>query len=315
MKKETLKNHIRKLYYARLAISFLFLAVTVLVIITNPFDKRIGTVTPNSLSTISKLYDNRSNYVRLTVDNLMYTGTDYVVNGRTKAYFYYTVEDGKCYYFILSKNIADKSTIEHMTVTARLVQNEILFNSLVNNMSGDIPLSSEILSDISCDVFISQYNFIHSFASFYTIASIAVAVICFIITTIFIIVTINPSLSHPILGLSCYGNRRTLFAIAEVEYDVAAATGRKGLYLTDTFLISISVGNVIIIPLENIVWIYKYNEFNHSKGRTKMTHPLCIVTDMKKLYKIRHISESVSDLISNRLLERYPEIMSGYDKR
>lgn len=42
-----------------------------------------------------------------------------------------------------------------------------------------------------------------------------------------------------------------------------------------------------------------------------MYHPLCIVTDIKKLYKIRHVSEKGIDSIVNTLLSRYPEIMTG----
>ena len=89
----------------------------------------------------------------------------------------------------------------------------------------------------------------------------------------------------------------------------------KNIYITDTFLISITKTDTDIIPLENIVWIYNYNEIQHQRGLTKLLHPLCIVTDRKKVFKIKHLSQKVSDTVINKILSRYPEILVGYKSR
>ena len=70
--------------------------------------------------------------------------------------------------------------------------------------------------------------------------------------------------------------------------------------------------NIFIVPLENIVWAYKYSYLNHFSLHKKISYSLCIVTDQKKRYTVHNKPKNGVDLVLNQLQTRFPEIMIGY---
>ncbi len=316
MKHKTLKQHLRQMYIPRLAFPVIIMLVSIMTIIINPFENRLKPVVLNDYSQIDSLYIQNSMIVQVSADKLMYSGIDYQVSGKTKGRIYYALEDGHCYLFILSldKIPSNSDILKDYTFTARLTHNNTMYDHVIASLSDDLSFFAEGLKDITSSTFISQYDYTHSFATFHIIGLIAIAVLAGIDAIFILMVIINPVMSPSVLRLHYYGNRRTLFAIAETEFDSSVCIGRKNLYITDTFFIAITATVIDIIPLENIVWIYKYNEFHHSGGKTKMFYPLCIVTDHKKLYKIHHVPKASSEKIINTIQEKYPEVMVGYNK-
>ncbi len=317
MGKRNLKKIIRRLYIPRLVFPLAVFIATTIILVMNPFDHNLQLVNVKDISRVDKLYADDSQYVHIHADSLMYSGSDYNVGGATKARVYYTLYDNKCYFFIISveKLPADYETLTDITLNARLIHNHTMYDKLISSTAEALRLNSPGLNSISSDVLISQYDYSHGLTSFYLVSLVVINILSLIYAILCAIIICMPELSTFVFHLRKYGNKKTLFTIAETEFDTAVATGRKNIFITDTFLISISAADVIIIPLENIVWVYEYNELRRSHGGKKMFHPLCIVTDHKQLFKIHHVSQPVCEIIINSLQNRFPEIMVGYNNR
>ena len=313
MKTRSLKKIIRKIYASRIVVPAVILIAATIILIVNPFDRKGKVVKIDNLSEVSLLYSQKAGYIQCTPDRLYYAGLDYTVNGKIKARVYYTLNEGKCYIFMVSsEKLPDEWTsLDNFTVNAKLIRNNSTYDSVIASLARELDFSVKGMHEIVEPTIISQYDYTHSFSSFYFVLIIALCILSCIDLLLLVLVVAVPTLSPPVLRLAKYGNAATLFAIAQTEFDTAQATGRKNIYITDTFLISYSQTGLDIIPLENITWVYRYNEL-HKKGRnTRLYHPLFIVTDCKKTYTIHHVSEKVSEKILDTLQTRFPSILIG----
>lgn len=314
MEHNELKKIIRRQLLPKLIFPLVLTIVSTLFIIINPFKNALRPVTINSLSEIEDQYDKGNKYIKYTANKLYYSGFDYNIGNKTKANVYYTLSNGHCYYIVidLESNNGIAKILDNFTFSAQLVKNNELYSSLNQKLAEQINFSEKRLEDISCSIIISQYNYTRDFTRLLLIMFYILLISSFLGFIFELVACINVFLSHPVISLRKYGDPRTLFTLAVSELDTATPTDQRNVFITDTFLIIITKIDTDIIPLENITWVYDYNEIHHKKGKTKMYHPICIITDIKKMYKIRHVSESGIKSIFNALSEKHPEIMVGY---
>ncbi len=315
MKKRNFKSLIRLRVIPRLIIPMAISIAIIIITIANPFSDSLFPPSVKDISSISGMYDDDVRYIKFTADKLYYTGLDYSTGKDVKANIYYATIDDICYFFIMPDTGSDAglaSILTNTVVTARLVRDDITYRHIISNMAEQLNFTIDGMKDLSCPVLISQYDYSRDFTRFIIISIYAVSVIAAIFALIEIFVLIRPDFSLSVMRLRHYGRRSLLFEKACSEYERAVATGRKNVFITESFLISVTKSDVDIVPLENIVWIYNYNEIHHMKEFTRLFHPLCIVTDKKKVFKIRNLSKKASDNIINRILTKFPEILVGY---
>ena len=318
MKHKNLKNIIRIQTLPRLFIPLIICIVIVTVLIINPFKHALFPTSVKNIADVTKMYEDGNDYIKYTADKLYYTGLDYSIGNKTKANIYYTTINGICYFVIMSENKQGNGTatvLNDVSFTAQLINNDTTFDSIIASMSDQLNFTVEGMREICCPVLISQYDYTRDFTRFAIISIYVLSLFSALFALTEVLVLIKPDLSFSVFRLRYYGKPSVLFKKAAKEFETAMATGRKNIYITDTFLISITKTDTDIIPLENIVWIYNYNEIQHQRGLTKLLHPLCIVTDRKKVFKIKHLSQKVSDTVINKILSRYPEILVGYKSR
>ena len=314
MKHRTLKQYIYKMYLPRLIIPIILFIILVGLFLFNPFKNHISPEKITDLSSITSMKSSQHINVRVEVDKLYYTGVDYTVNNMVRARFYYTLSDGHCYLFLICNDkIPDKySVINNSDINAHLTHNNNMYKAIIASMSEELKISKQQLSAITSSVIINQYDYIHSYETFFIyVLNIFTAMV--VVDIIFIsIVFFNPHISIPFFKMRKYGKLKHLFELAEKELDACLAIYGNKVFITDTFFMGITIAsNLEVVPLENIVWIYKSNEFTHHHGKTKMSCHLCIVTDTKQFIKIPHLPRDISDEVINTIQKRYPNIMVG----
>ena len=313
MKTHDLKKIIRRIYASRIILPAIVFAAAFAVLCINPFDHTAKITNVDDLSSVDSLYAGKTGYIQCTCERLYYSGLDYTVNGRIKARVYYTLSNGKCYIFLMSaERLPDEwSSLDNVSVNARLIRNNSTYDRVIASLARELNFSEKGMHEIVDATIISQYDYMHSFSTVYFVIIMALCILSGIDLLLVVLMTAVPTLSPPVLRLRKYGNPATLFAIAQAEFDTTQAVGRKNIYITDTFLISYSKTSMDIIPLENITWIYRYNEIRKVGRHAKLYHPLFIVTDCKKTYTIHHVSSKVSEKILDILQTRFPSILVG----
>lgn len=312
--KDLIKTICRQ-HLPRLILPLLFIIVSVIIILINPVKHVLKPCQLNNLSEIDETYDSGNEYIKCTVSKLYYSGFDYTIGNKTKANIYYTLINGRCYYIIIATNSNNgiATTLDNFTFSARLIKNESIFSDITGYIAEQINFSQNGLAEISSSILISQYDYSRDFARFTIISMYAILILALLFFIYELVATFNISLSKPVSRLKKYGDKRTLFALAVSELDTAVSIGRRNVFITNSFLIIITRTDTDIIPLDNITWVYDFNELHHKKGDTKIFHPICIITDAKKMYKIRHVSETGVTSIINAIVENHPGIMVGYN--
>lgn len=317
MKHKTLKQYIQKMYLIRLIISIILFLILIGIIIINPFRNHISPVKLTDISAIDSLYRSNRRNVTLTADSLYYTGVDYTLSNKIRGHFYYTLKEGRCYLFLICDDkISDTS--EPMTnfyLQAHLTHNDNMYNTIIASMSEELELPVQDLEEITSGVFINQYAYTHSFESFSIYAINVFMVLLGMNIIVIIFIFCNPYLSLPFFKLRKYGKIRTLYALAEKEFNSSPVIYEDKVFITDSFFFGIAQASRLeVIPLENIVWLYKYKDFSKFHIKKEIHCHLCIVTDRRVLIKIPNISTDMSDEIIRNLQQRFPGIMLGDEK-
>lgn len=305
------------MYLPRLIIPIILFVFLLIVLIINPLKDHMKPFKVSELSSINTLYESDTRNVIFTADSLYYSGVDYHMSGRTVAKIFYTLENGKCYLFVICEDELPKdyNTLNDFTVKAHLTHNDNMYETVIASLSDELKFSEALLQNIVSHTFINQYGYVHSFETF-TIYALLIFTILVLIDIIFIVIVFfNPHISIPFFKLRKYGRTKSTYALAEKEFNESAAMFSENLFVSDTFFFGVTRAyNIVVIPLEHIVWIYKYNEFTSRNGKANIKCPLCIVTNRKIFTKIPHVPEEVSDDIISYLQNRFPEIMIGNEK-
>ncbi len=305
------------MYLPRLVIPIIIFVILLIVFIINPLKDHINPYKVNKLSSVDTLYDSGTRNITLTVDTLYYAGIDYHIYDRTVARVYYAIEDGICYLFLICEDKIPEnySILTDFTFNAHLTHNDNMYETVIASISDELEFSTDLLSRLTPATFVNQFDYVHSAETFFIYALFVFTVMVFVDIIFTVIVFLNPYISLPFFRLRKYGRMKSTYALAEQEFNESATMFSENLFVSETFFFGVTRAcNMVVIPLEQIVWIYKYNEFTNRNGRADIQCPLCIVTENKIFTKIPHVPEDVSDDIISHLQSRFPEIMVGNEK-
>ena len=309
---KSLTAYIRELYAPLLILPAVILLLSGVLLFIIPQERRHATAVDSFAEAVSdEAYAGRA--ITLHADALYYTGLDLEYGSRVRSRIYYTLEDGTCYYVILTKTKANAAAevLTDQTLTVALLSNDSMFEVICASMSEDLQFSLENLKAMSCDILFSQYEYKNGFISF-TVYALHILFVFAAAGFIYcLLVLIHPAASLCVRRLRHYGNASSLFAIAVTEFDTATPVGRRNLYVTDSFFIILLPRDIIIQPLSDIVWIYQTHEVQHTHGHARMVHTLCIVNRRKQTHRIHRLSEPVIATLINAIASGRPEIQIG----
>ena len=289
MKNKTLKQLIRKMYMPRLVIPIVLLVILTAFFIFNPFSNHLDPANITDLSTIDTLYSKDDYNVSYNAQKLYYTGVDYTESGKIKAHIYYTLENGRCYFFVLCLDeVKDTpATITDFDLKAHLTHNNNMYDTVIASMSEELKFSKDSLTDVCSPTFINQYDYSHSFESFF-VRAIIIFTIMVVVDIIFIItVFLKPHISIPFFFFFLYGKIKRLYIKASREFSTDIISYEGKIFLSDSFIYGITYAdNIEIVLLEHIVWIYKNKDYSAKHNKEELTCTLCLVTDKKQFIKI-----------------------------
>lgn len=312
MKEKNLRSVLRKVNIVKLLLPAAVLTAALLLLLVHPINNNINAASIDDLSQTEAQYASGNRYIQYTADTLYYAGIDYRVNDKIKAQVYYCLENGRCYFFIISTDKIPKGreSVSRIPLSARLLHNHNMYRRIIASLSDNIDFAPQGLEAVCSDILISQYDFAHGFTTYYTAALLALCVIFGIALLFGILTAVFPSVSPPVLYLRRYGSRTELFAAAKQEFRLAPPPKISGLYLTDRFIFHIGRTFADIIPLENITWGYTSNEIRNFHGKPRIHCTLCLLTESRRTYRIRRISNKIAAEILSELQTKYPSIMA-----
>lgn len=200
-------------------------------------------------------------YVTVSMSDLRFTGYTESVLGRTNGYYYYTVVNGECCLVLLSPATAfggitkiPELTLRCERVPCSEVQRDVLkrvFQDLnLPYMRGVTGFSGWFFDEPDYHYGAGQLAFILSFLFF--LYALYELITCILIIR-------RPYLSPSIRQLRRFGDPKRLLKEAEEELMTLPQLATEDLFITEHFFIEVADSEVAVIPIQEIVWIYKYS--------------------------------------------------------
>ncbi len=271
-------------------------------------------------------YTSRQDYVNLTDVTLYYTGYDSVSNDKVKGRYYYALEGDQCFFFLLTSEDAMKApeSLNFPSLNLRLVQSNSDFSSFLDSLSTDIDWSATHLSEATPTFFGREYRDILYYSYFFAGLLTALFVYIVIVLCSNILVFIFPFLQKGMLPCSGFSAKKKLFSrmIAKTlkeRDDIVAirfsSRGRKDFYVSPSFLIYCSTYDTHILPVKDIIWIYKHViKAAHGISDASSFYTIHFILNNGRHIQFKNCPERNSDALIALLAGKNPNILVGYSQ-
>ena len=254
-------KNIRSFYLRRIVFPLLFLLFLGALSMVFPLRAMLfaGTVGPNA--SLPALYSDRERYVYAELKELYFTGYTKRFLGYTSGYYDYTMMDGTCVIVLLSPSTSSlgSPTIDDVYTKFEIQKNASSTGKLLSRLAQDLSWSEQGINDTVSSFMLSEpgargpatllLEAILILSFFYA----AVTIVLYLVYIIF------PPFSPPVMALRKYGRPRTILYKAERELSTLPQLATEDMFITEHYFIETSGYGTAIVPIDEILWIYKYS--------------------------------------------------------
>ena len=254
-------KNIKSLYKRRLVAPIIYLVVLILLWSIFSLSEILFPKPINNDMSLETAYRNHAENVTATLNDLKFTGYTRTIFGQATGYYYYTVRNHECIIVLLSPNTCEEGLpqIEEISITGKIVAGAETFNTLLSNLSEDLSWTKEGIQNKVSHYYLSEpdYNILGNVLLFGAIfITGGYSLICLLLYIAYIFF---PILSPPCQDLALFGNPRKLLEQAEDELATLPQLATEDMFITEHFFIETSIYGTAIIPINEIIWIYKYS--------------------------------------------------------
>ena len=254
-------RNIRAFYKRRLFSPIIYLLILLILWFVFPLGEILSPLTLKNASQIEGVYEADKEYVLVTFEDLTFTGYTTSRFGSTNGYWYYGVKDEVCYIVLLTPFTCEEGnpSIEKLTATCRIVNHPKLYEKLLNELSTDLEWTAEGMSNQLPNVFYSEpdfnpfTNFILFIVYFGTLVYTLISLIRYVLYIFF------PYLAPACQNLIVFGNPKKQLEEAEEELATLPQLATEDMFITEHYFIMTSPYGNAIVPIQEILWIYKYS--------------------------------------------------------
>lgn len=255
--------------------------------------------------------------IEISLTDLRFTGYTQNRFGLTSGYYYYGMENGKCYLVLLTPEASEHglSIIDNITVRAAVKPLADDVMPVVEGMAKKLQWSADGLRQSLLPVMLSQPD-ISTVAGvllliFYAVTGV-IALVCMIRYIIYICA---PHTSPTANTLGLFGKRRELLAQATEELATLPQLATEDIYITENFFIAFSKRSVTVLPISEIVWVYKHSTLHKVLWyHFAISYTLHIVANRHIYVQLPKNMKSDIDGIIDYLSEANHNILIGFDE-
>ena len=258
------------------------LAIVIMISLTIHSIGLVETLFPDHIE-YELIEDSKKTYISTTLYNLRYTGFNYVNKGKIKGGYYYYFLGKTCHFVVLApdNNGSFADSIDSVTVTGKVTQSLEELHDLTTMLADEIKWNAADLSDICSNKILNQTLY-HRKMSKMILYTMCLLLAISLGNLIFLLLgLVFPYISLATLRRGNYFKLRKDLISAQKELDGGVRYSGNNMFITDNYFINMSLRNVVVIPLEQIVWMY-YHSVLHKKIFFKHTikniqHFACIL--------------------------------------
>lgn len=307
---------IKRVYKKRLFSPVVYLMILMAVWLATPVSELAFPPSVSSADSPQQLYQDKSAYMIATLTDLHFTGYTQKIWGYTNGYYYYTFQENQCLFVLLSPNTCEEGlpAIEKLTVRVRTVKGFRDYSTLMDRLAKDLKWTVPGIRAQVSDYLLSEPGFnnlavpllgFYFLSGIYALASIltCIAYILF------------PLLSPTCRELGLYGNASTLLAQAEEELATLPQLTAEDMYITEHFFIAFANYRVAVVPIQEIIWIYKHSTLHKLLWyHFRISYTLHITANKHLYLQCPKNMKSDIDGIIDYLSEANHDILVGFNE-
>ncbi len=256
-----ISKNIKAFYQRRLSAPIFYLVLLLIFWFAFSLADPLFPDTLPSGTTLESAYRNDTTYVETSLSDLKFTGYTQQYLGFTTGYYYYTMRGDECIIVLLSPKTCEEGlpSVSQIHIHAKILRGPKSFDTLLSHLSEDLDWTENGIRNKVSGYLLSE-------PGYGTVSNILLYAVLFItggyalISLILFLLYIHfPVLSPPCQDLALFGNPKKLLDQAEEELATLPQLATEDMFITEHFFIETSVYGNAIVPIDQIIWIYKYS--------------------------------------------------------
>ena len=248
-------------YKRRLFSPIIYLLILLILWLVFPLGEMLAPLPLKNAGQIEGVYEAKKEYVTVTFEDLTFTGYTTSRFGSTNGYWYYGQKDDTCYIVLLNPYTCEEGlpNIKKLTTTCRIVKHPKLYGQLMQGLSTDLEWTVDGLVNQLPKVFYSEpdYNPLTNILLFVVYFGTLIYTVISLIR--YILFIFFPHLAPACQNLIVFGNPRKQLEEAEEELATLPQLATEDMFITEHYFIMTSPYANAIVPIQEILWIYKYS--------------------------------------------------------
>lgn len=312
-----ISRHTRRVYLRRLFSPILYLIVLLVLWLLFPLYDILFPQPLDNLGNLAEYSKTHSSYVDARLNNLYFTGYTNTSFGQTNGYYYYTLWDDECVIILLEPRTCEEGLpqIRSVQIRGRVLKGNAMYDALLENLSHDLQWTKDGISRKVSSYFISEPAFQLIPSALLLGVYFASGTYSLIRLLLYILYICFPVFSPACRRLRLFGKPSVLLAQAEEELATLPQLATEDMFITEHYFIVLANYGVAIVPIQEILWIYKYSTLHKILWHHFSISYTLHITANKRLY-IQCPKNMKSDIdgIIDYLSEANHDILVGFNE-
>ena len=312
-----ISRSIQSVYRRKLTAPFLYLILLAVLWLFLPLSDLLFPQNAVGYAGISENYEDGNSYIATGLTDLYFTGYIATRFGRTTGYYYYTMEGNTCMLVLLSPGTSEEGLpyIEKVHIQAKIQYRGDTYEDLAEHLAEDLNWTAEGLKENLSPYLLSEPGFRSIFSILLLILFFASGIYALISMILYILYICVPVLSPPCRQLGRFGRPAELLAQAEEELATLPQLATEDMFITEHYFIEIAASGIAIVPIQEIIWIYKYSTLHKIFWyHFNISYTLHITTNKRMHIQCPKNIKSDIDGIIDYLAEANHDILVGFNE-
>lgn len=302
---------IKSVCLSALRLPAIMIAVCIIVLVSFPF---INVFHPTKINKLESI-DKKMQYINITIDQLTYSGYDLVGFAGKQYGYYYTLNDGRCTFFLIPVTNTPKRELKNYRLKAKITSYDSSFNDMAESFAHDLNWDKESMFQVTSPYLVSNEAY-HPY--FYLFLFWIVLIFFFVNAKKVVQALVGyfiPNL-YPVCSFLGQTVQQEILTEAQEELSDGTYIQINDMYITENYFINLSRKNVSVIPLRDIIWCYRLGNFPLNPMNQNHNYSINFMIRNGLLLSIAHkTSDEALELINAIRATEYDIIIGHSDAK
>lgn len=312
-----ISKNIKAFYRKRLLAPILYLVMLAILWVALPLQNMLFPIPINEIDSFKEVYKSSQRYVKTTFTDLHFTGYTSEQHGQTQGYYYYCIRNGVCSIVLLQPETCEEGlpVIDTLTVSGKILIGHDTYSLLLENLATDLNWTAKGLENNTENYYFSQPAYHMTFTVFLFVFYFGTLIYSILSLFHHLLVIAFPILAPACQNLIVFGHPRQMLEEAEEELATLPQLATEDMFITEHYFILTSPYGNAIIPINEILWIYKHSTLHKFLWyHFSISYTLHITASKHMYVQLPKNTKSDIDGIMDYLAEANHDILVGFNE-